>query len=79
MGKVQACYTAGFKLEVVRYVQELGNRVVETKFDVGETNVRWSQVRKKNQQEYLKRNGHLWYKSERNRTWRLNYISILCI
>jgi hypothetical protein len=26
MGKVQACYTAKFKLEVVRYAQERGNK-----------------------------------------------------
>jgi hypothetical protein len=39
MGKVQACYTAKFKLEVVRYVQEHGNRAAGRKYDGDETNV----------------------------------------
>lgn len=41
---MRAYYTARFKLEAVRYAQELGNRVMEGKFDVrvGEMNIRWS-------------------------------------
>jgi transposase-like protein len=42
MNKVRVCYTAKFKLEVVRYAQEDGNRAARIQFDVGGTNVkRW--------------------------------------
>jgi transposase-like protein len=48
MGKVRACYTAKFKLEVVRYAQEHGNTAAGRKFDVDETNVRrWSSEKEK--------------------------------
>jgi hypothetical protein len=40
MGKVWACYTAKFKLEVVRYAQERGNGAGGRKFDLDEMNVR---------------------------------------
>jgi hypothetical protein len=39
-GQVRACYTAKFKLEVVRYAQEHGKRAAGRKFDVDESNVR---------------------------------------
>jgi hypothetical protein len=41
MGKVRACYTVTFKLEVARYAQEHGNIAAGRKFYVDETNVRW--------------------------------------
>jgi hypothetical protein len=41
MGKVRACYTAKFKLEVVRSAQEHGNRTAGRKCYGDETNVRW--------------------------------------
>jgi hypothetical protein len=48
MGKVRACYTAKFKLEVFRYATKLGNRVTGRKFDVDESNVRrWSGEKEK--------------------------------
>jgi hypothetical protein len=34
MGKVQACHTAKFKLEVVRYAQEHGKKAAGRKFDL---------------------------------------------
>ena len=40
MGKIRASYTAKFKLEVVRFAQENGNRAAGKKFDVNEVNVR---------------------------------------
>jgi transposase-like protein len=53
MGKVRACYTAKFKLEVVRYAQEHGNRAVGRKFDVDETNVRrWSAEKEKTRKSF---------------------------
>jgi hypothetical protein len=48
MGKVRACYTAHFKLQVLRYAQEHGNRAAGRKFRVDETNVRrWSGEKQK--------------------------------
>jgi hypothetical protein len=40
MGKVRAWYTVKFKLEVVWYAQEHGNRSVGRKLDVDEMNER---------------------------------------
>lgn len=40
MGRVRAGYTSKFKLQVVRYAQEHGNRAAGRKFDVDEKNVR---------------------------------------
>jgi transposase-like protein len=48
MGKVRACYTEKFKLEVVQYAQEHGNRAVGRTFDADEMNVRqWSDEKEK--------------------------------
>lgn len=46
MGRVRASYTSKFKLQVVLYAQENGNRAAGKKFDVDEKNVRrWIQAK----------------------------------
>jgi hypothetical protein len=82
MGKVQACYTAKFKLEVVQYAQEHVNRAAGRKCDVDETNVRQLSggERKKETNKIAgiyKKKCAFCGKNASIHMWKPNYISML--
>jgi hypothetical protein len=77
MGKVRACCTAKFKLEVVWYTQEHGIRAVGRKSDADQTMYDNGQVKKKKLKELLKRNVYFVIRSVSIHMWKPNYISML--
>jgi hypothetical protein len=56
MGKKNNSYTASYKLKVISFAEQFGNRAAESEFGILESNVRYWRKQKEDQDLHKKKN-----------------------